>query len=117
LEDIVNALTNDKSPGPDGFNNEFIECCWPIIGDDIFSLISDFYNGTIDLESINFSFITLIPKIDNPMNAGDFWPISLLNSVLKIITKILANRLQKIILKIVHKNQYRGLFRNALDGF
>ena len=34
-------------------------------------------------------------------------PISVLNSVLKIITKFLANRLQKIILKkIVHKNQY-----------
>jgi hypothetical protein len=97
VEDIVNALPNDKSPEPDSFNNEFIKYCWPVIGDAIFSLISDFYNGTINLESINFYFITLIPKIDNPMNGGDFWPISLMNSVLKIITKILANRLQKII--------------------
>ena len=30
----------------------------------------------------------------------------LLNCCLKVVTKILANRLQKVILKIVHKNQY-----------
>jgi hypothetical protein len=106
VEEIVRALPNDKSPGPDGFNNEFIKSCWPIISDDIFSLIIDFYNGEVDLESINTSFITLIAKTDNPLNSSDFRPISLLNSFLKIITKILANRLQRIILKVVHKNQY-----------
>jgi hypothetical protein len=36
VDDIVKKLPNHKSPGPDGFNNEFIKSCWPIIGDDIF---------------------------------------------------------------------------------
>jgi hypothetical protein len=103
VEDIVKNLPNDKSPCPDGFNNEFIKSCWPIIGDDIFSLVTNFYNGEVELESINTSFITLIAKTDTPLNAGEFRPISLLNSVLKIITKLLANKLQRIILKIVHK--------------
>jgi hypothetical protein len=35
-----------------------------------------------------------------------FRPISLLNSALKLLTKLLANRLQKVILDLVHKNQY-----------
>ena len=35
--------------------------------------------------------------------------ITLLNCCLKIITKILANRLQKVILKIIHRNQYSFL--------
>jgi hypothetical protein len=96
---VIKNLPNDKSPGPDGFNNEFIKCCWPIIGHDIKELIKDFYDEKISLESINSSFITLIPKCDNPTTANEFRPISLLNSVLKIITKLLANRLQKIILK------------------
>jgi hypothetical protein len=43
-----------------------------------------------------------MPKGDNPITANDFRPISLLNSALKIITKLLANRLQNIILKLVH---------------
>ena len=60
----------------------------------------------MDLQSINYSFITLIPKKDAPIEASDFRPISLVNWSIKIITKLLANRLQKVILKLVHRNQY-----------
>jgi hypothetical protein len=115
IEDVVKELPNEKSPGPDGFNNEFIKNCWSIIGEDVKILIRDFYNGSVNLESINSSFITLIPKLDNPSTPNDFRPISLLNSVLKIITKLLANRLQKIILKLVHKNQYGFLKSRSIQ--
>jgi retron-type reverse transcriptase len=50
--------------------------------------------------------ITLVPKVSNPRNIGDFRPISLLNSVLILITKLLANILQLIILKLIHRNQF-----------
>jgi retron-type reverse transcriptase len=58
------------------------------------------------LQSINGSFITLIPKIDNPSRVGDFRPISLLNNSIKLLTKLLANILQKVILRYVHQNRY-----------
>jgi hypothetical protein len=112
---VVKNLPNEKSPGPDGFNNEFIKGCWPIIGADIKALINDFYEEKVPLESINSSFITLIPKGESPSCANDFRPISLLNSMLKIITKLLANRLQKIILKLVHKNQYGFLNERSIQ--
>lgn len=102
INDVVKELPNDKSPGPDGFNNEFYKSCWDIIGPDIRNLIHEFHGGNINLESINSSFITLIPKTDTPLNPNDYRPISLLNSYLKIITKLLENRLQKIILKLIH---------------
>lgn len=37
---------------------------------------------------------------------GDFRPISLLNTYVKLLTKILANRLQASIIPLIHKNQY-----------
>jgi hypothetical protein len=37
---------------------------------------------------------------------NDYRPISLLNSSVKLLTKILANRLQKVITKLIHANQY-----------
>lgn len=114
INDVVKELPNDKSPGPDGFNNEFYQACWDIIGPDIRKLIHDFHEGNVNLESINSSYITLIPKVDNPICSNDFRPISLLNSCLKIITKLLANMLQKIILKIVHINQYGFLKERAI---
>ena len=112
---VVKDLPNDKSPGPDGFNNEFIKQCWGIIGSDIKALVQAFYNEDLCMESINDSYITLIPKVDSPETPNDFRPISLLNSVMKIITKLLANRLQKIILQIVNKNQYGFLKSRSIQ--
>jgi retron-type reverse transcriptase len=44
--------------------------------------------------------LTLIPKVDGPVR------ITLLNSSVKIVTKLLANRLQSLITKLIHTNQY-----------
>jgi hypothetical protein len=32
IDEVVKGLPNEKSPGPDGFNNEFIKNCWSIVG-------------------------------------------------------------------------------------
>jgi hypothetical protein len=37
---------------------------------------------------------------------NDYIPISLLNSSLKLFTKLLANGLQSVILSVVHTNRY-----------
>lgn len=58
------------------------------------------------MQSINSSFITLIPKKTGASGVNDYRPISLLSCTIKLITKLLANRLQSIILKLIHTNQY-----------
>lgn len=94
IDAVVANLPTDKSPGPDGFNTDFIKKCWPIIKEDFYNLCDAFHCGIVCLESINGSHITLIPKVDAPSIVSDFRPISLLNTSVKIITKLLANRLQ-----------------------
>jgi hypothetical protein len=92
--------------GLDGFNGMFLKKCCPIIKGDFYKLWYDFHDGLISLEGLNECLITLIPKIHSPESPNDYRPISLLNSCLKLLTKILANRLQGRILDIVHTNQY-----------
>jgi hypothetical protein len=58
------------------------------------------------MHSINGSYVTLIPKNSSPDSVGDYRPISLLNTTVKVLAKILANRLQLVITKLVHQNQY-----------
>jgi hypothetical protein len=106
IDKVVLNLPNNKSPGPDGFNGEFLKKCWPVIAQDFYDLFNAFYVGDICLRSINSSYITLIPKKDCPITISDFRPISLLNSSIKLITKILADRLQQVIIPLVHTNQY-----------
>jgi hypothetical protein len=111
IYDIVKNLPSGKSPGPDGFNTYFIKKCWIVISPDFYDLCEGFYNNNINLHSINNSFIVLISKVPNPSIVSDYRLISLLNSSIKLITKVLANRLQKVILRVVHQNQY-GFIRN-----
>jgi hypothetical protein len=54
---------------------------------------------------LNTAFITLIPKKDDAIQAGDFRPISLIHSFAKLIMEILANRLAARLDTIVPKNQ------------
>ena len=106
IDNIVRALPNYKSPGPDGFNNEFTKATWPVIKQDFYNLCQSFFDNNCCLQSINGSYITLIPKVDTPMTVNDFRPISLLNTSMKLLTKILASRLQQKITQLIHKNQY-----------
>jgi hypothetical protein len=55
---------------------------------------------------MNDSFITLILKFLSAEGPNDYRPISLLNICLRVITKLMANQLQNIILELVHINQY-----------
>jgi hypothetical protein len=110
IDQIIRNLPTNKSPDPDGFNTDFVRKCWPVIASDFYELCDKFYEGSICLESINGSYVTLIPKLSLPTSVGDYRPISLLNTSMKILTKLLANRLQLVITNLVHQNQY-GLLK------
>jgi hypothetical protein len=110
IDNIIANLPSGKSPWPDGFNIDFMKKCWRIIVEDFYGLCSGFYDTNICLQSINSSYIVLIAKTDNPALVNDYRPMSLLNSI-KLLTKILASRLQSVILDVVHQNQY-GFIRN-----
>jgi hypothetical protein len=111
IDTIVKRLPSDKAPGPDGFNGLFIKKCWNIIKNDFYQLCQDFFEENTSVEGINNSFIVLIPKKNNPETVNDYRPISLMNLAPKLVTKILANRLQAEIISLVHKNQY-GFIRS-----
>lgn len=106
IDSVVRHLPSDKAPGPDGFNTDFLKKCWSIISQDFYNLCSAFHSDSVYLQSLNGSHITLIPKHDNAVKVSDFRPISLLNTSIKILTKLLANRLQLVMPMLIHKNQY-----------
>lgn len=111
IDATVADLPSNKSLGPDSFSTDFIRKCWTIIKKDFYDLFHQFYRGELCFQSINNSFISLIPKKDGASTINDHRPISLLSCTTNLITKLLANRLQKAILEFIHINQY-GFFKS-----
>ncbi|CAB4293510.1 unnamed protein product [Prunus armeniaca] len=94
-----------KSPGPDGFSGIFYQKYWSIVGNDVCRLVKNFFSNTMSMETLNRTEIALIPKVPHPEWVTQFRPISLCNYSYKIISKILANRLQPFLDKFISPQQ------------
>ena len=116
LQYIVNKTKNNKSPGPDGFSNEFYKIFWPHIKILLLKLVT-FYKerGTLNLAQTN-GIITCIPKGGKSRSDLKNWrPITLLNSIYKFYSGILAERIKKILPKLIHVDQ-KGFVNGRFIG-
>jgi len=97
-----------RAPGPDGFGVCFFQKHWETIGGTVRRTVLEFLNnGNFD-HSLNSTHIVLIPKTPNAQSVADFRPISLCNVIVKIISKVLANRLKQVLPLVI--SQYQSAF-------
>nr|GEX77953.1 RNA-directed DNA polymerase, eukaryota, reverse transcriptase zinc-binding domain protein [Tanacetum cinerariifolium] len=68
--------------------------------------VVNFFSTCMFPQGANSAFVTLIPKVSNPLFIKDYCPISLIGVNYKIIAKILANRLSKVIDSIISSEQF-----------
>ena len=54
---------------------------------------------------VNETYICLIPKTKAPRKISEYRPISLCNVIYKIISKVLANRLKRILTEVIDESQ------------
>nr|GEY88124.1 RNA-directed DNA polymerase, eukaryota [Tanacetum cinerariifolium] len=108
---------SQKAPGPDGFSFLFIKKYWEILKHDIETSVVSFFYSLVMPKGANSSFITLIPKVANPIHIKDFRHISLIGVQYKIIAKILENRLAKVVDKVISHEQSAFISgRQFLEG-
>jgi hypothetical protein len=104
---VVLEAPKEKAPRPDGFIGLFFSECWGIIKEDILKALQQVYHQNQQgLHFLNQALVVLIPKKENPLRITDFRPISLTHSFVKIISKILANRLSCELHHIISINQH-----------
>ncbi len=81
-------------------------------------VFSKLHCGTLDLTAVNRGWICLIPKKIVAMEVRDYRPICLVNGLTKIISKVLATRLQSVLDGLI--NPFQTAFikgRSLLDNF
>ena len=105
VQKAIKEMAPLKAPSSDGMRPLFYQHYWDIIGNDVTQSVLHFLNSACLPENLNHTFITLIPKKNSPEYASDFRPISLCNVLYKIFSKVLANKIKKILPKIISEHQ------------
>ena len=72
---------------------------------DVITFFYHFHRSSEFERSLNASFLSLIPKKNNALNIKDFRPISLVGSVYKLLSKVLANSLWWVLDKLTSESQ------------
>ncbi|GAU36760.1 hypothetical protein TSUD_213250 [Trifolium subterraneum] len=117
IEEAVRDSDGNKSPGSDGFNYAFLKKFWELLKGDIRVMFDQFHGNSCFPKSFLSYFVTLIPKVSSPTSLSDFRPISLLGCLYKLIAKVLAKRLAKVMDSIITSNQSAFIKgRNLVDG-
>ncbi|KAK3228762.1 hypothetical protein Dsin_000643 [Dipteronia sinensis] len=85
---------------------------------DFMKFMTEFHQNGCIVKELNQTFIALIPKCTNPETMKDYRPISLIRSLYKLLAKVLAGRMRKVIGSVVGESHMAFVHnRQILDSF
>ena len=72
---------------------------------EVLGFFKEFHEQSRFVKNLNATFLVLIPKKQTVEDFKDLRPISLVGGLYKILTKVLANRIKRVLDKVISKSQ------------
>lgn len=105
LYEALNGMESGKAPGIDGLPVDFYKSFWTELGRDLLSVLNEsLAEGLLPL-SCRRAVLTLLPKKGDLTDIKNWRPVSLLCSDYKLLSKVLAIRLAKVVNQVIHPDQ------------
>jgi hypothetical protein len=114
MEELKESLDNsnfESTSGWDGVSFKVIRKFWDLLSHPMLKMVHEtFTNGEL-MESFKLGLIKLIPKKGKAEKVGDWRPITLLSCGYKLLSGVVAKRLEKYLTKIIGRAQ-KGFLKN-----
>ncbi|GJW90667.1 RNA-directed DNA polymerase, eukaryota, reverse transcriptase zinc-binding domain protein, partial [Tanacetum coccineum] len=105
IKETLFDICDNKAPGLDGYSAKFFKYAWSVIKNEVCDVVKEFFRTGKMLGEINATLITLVPKSKTPKKLSDYRPIACCNTIYKVISKILTNRIKSALCKLVSSTQ------------
>lgn len=102
---VLFKLNPNKAPGPDGLTSGFYKASWTIVGTEVLQAIQHFFRSAYMPPTTNSTILTLVPKHTGASQITDFRPIACLNTLYKVVSRLLVKRLKPILPSLIAPNQ------------
>nr|XP_025703819.1 uncharacterized protein LOC112805690 [Arachis hypogaea] len=96
IKEAVWDCGSSKTPGSDGYNMNFIKKCWDDISSEFIAAVLGFFQSAQLATDANVTWVTLAPKVEGAKEVKDFWPISMVGCLYKVISKVLVRRIRSV---------------------
>lgn len=112
----------DKASGPNRLNPGFFQTFWIIVDSDVVRFCQIFMQSGELPNNVNHAVVRLIPNVKEPQNMTELRPISLCNVLVRILSKVMVNRLKPCLGSVISEVQSafvegRLLTDNAMIDF
>lgn len=103
--DVLKSMKPYKAPGSDGIHAGFYQRFWLVVGDSVRSEVRRIFANQEVPDYLNQTLVALIPKKLGPETVSQYRPISLCNTVYKIVAKILVQRIIPLLIGFISPMQ------------
>uniref|UniRef100_A0A8C5MQM8 Reverse transcriptase domain-containing protein n=1 Tax=Leptobrachium leishanense TaxID=445787 RepID=A0A8C5MQM8_9ANUR len=106
IREVVKELKPNKAPGPDGLTGQYYKCFANSLVPRLCTMFNSLRGGGGLMPEALLASVVLIPKPGKDVQGIDnYRPISLLNTDLKILAKLMALRLGPMLSTLIHPDQ------------
>ncbi|CAI5466594.1 unnamed protein product [Closterium sp. Yama58-4] len=106
VKEAFTTMARNKSPGGDGLPKELFECHWDLLGGSFMALVKDFEKSASIPAELKEAVTILLHKKGDRDQLNNYRPITLLNFIYKVLAKVMADRMKRVLHQVISPEQY-----------
>ncbi|CAI6001531.1 unnamed protein product [Closterium sp. NIES-65] len=102
----LHEMASNKTPGKDGLPKEVFELHWDKLGKHVMELVREFSQSSSLPTSVKDAVTILLHKKGAKEQLENYRPITLLNISYKLLARVLASRIKKVLHRVISREQF-----------